>query len=107
MHSHLNHSCEPNVTVLHTEQKTALNRITIRTLSDVSAGDELFVTYVNPKLSVSERRKELKAWAFGTCMCSKCLQEEKEEAETEPKNESEEKDLESMEKELKEGLGLL
>lgn len=109
LHSHLNHSCEPNVKALHFEQKTAMNRITIHAAADIRAGEELFVTYVNPNASVSERRKEVRAWAFGTCLCPKCVREENEEnenAEQEEKKEDGSKGLEGLEEELREGLGL-
>ena len=42
---------------------------------DISAGEELFITYVNPAGSVQVRRKELKEWGFGECNCERCVQE--------------------------------
>lgn len=123
LHSHLNHSCEPNVKAVHLEQKTALNRITIRAVNDIRAGDELFITYVDPNLSYKDRRRGVSAWGFGKCMCPKCVREEAADLEKQQqvgdgvtedgdagdneKKESSGKDLQGLEEELREGLGLV
>ena len=78
MHSHLNHSCAPSVSVRHFDQKTALSRITLISRRDIEVGEELLVTYVNPALGVWERRRSLEEWGFGLCQCERCILEEKE-----------------------------
>lgn len=78
LHSHLNHSCMPNVSIRHFDQRTALSRITVIALKDIKAGDELVITYVNPELNVKARQLELEAWGFGTCQCPRCKKEGKE-----------------------------
>jgi len=105
LHSHLNHSCDPNVSVRHFDRKTALSRITIRAKRTILAGEELTTTYVNPDMSLAQRRRELKPWAFGTCMCARCMQEEQNGDDAEKAAESEY--LPGLEEELRHGLGLL
>ncbi|KAG6911095.1 hypothetical protein DXG01_004610 [Tephrocybe rancida] len=77
LHSHLNHSCTPNVSVRHNDRRTALSRITVIAKRSIVAGEELFITYVNPEMDVRRRRQELQAWGFGECTCVRCLQDAK------------------------------
>ena len=88
----------------------------MRARRDIHLGEELTVAYVNPALPLHARRRMLSAWAFGTCMCEKCVQEEEEEKEkkkVEGENgNAEGEDVENekfpgLEQELKQGLGLL
>ncbi|KAI0263281.1 hypothetical protein BC834DRAFT_957927 [Gloeopeniophorella convolvens] len=104
LHSHMNHSCRPNISVRHLEQRTALSRITLVAQRDIAAGEELFVTYVNPSLSVRERRSQLGAWGFGQCQCERCLEEEKD---TGAQEEAALPEMDDLEKELKAGLGVM
>lgn len=76
LHSHVNHSCAPNVSVRHLEQRTALARISMIALQPIASGEELCITYVNPALSTAARRQELYQWAIANCSCSRCVQEE-------------------------------
>ena len=62
----------------HLDLRTALSRITILARRPIKAGEELFVTYVNPEMGVRARRKELHAWGFGDCLCARCVQEAKQ-----------------------------
>lgn len=78
LHSHLNHSCTPNVSVRHLDKRTALARITVLAKRPIKAGEELLVTYVNPEMGVQARRQELRAWGFGDCLCSRCVKEAKQ-----------------------------
>lgn len=102
LHSHLNHSCSPNVSVRHLEQRTALSRITLVARRDLSPGEELFITYVNPDLPLEQRRRQLLEWGFGDCLCSRCLEEEKA-----PSLVAAGKESNDLERELKAGLGVL
>jgi hypothetical protein len=77
LHAHLNHSCNPNVSVRHLDQRNALSRITVLAHRPIKVGEELLVTYVNPKLGYKQRQDELIAWGFGKCCCERCLKEAK------------------------------
>jgi len=75
LHSHLNHSCAPNISVRHLDKGTALARLTLVAKRNIAAGEELVVTYVDPAAGVRKRRAELKAWGFGVCRCVRCVEE--------------------------------
>ncbi|KAJ4480919.1 hypothetical protein J3R30DRAFT_2379715 [Lentinula aciculospora] len=114
LHSHLNHSCQPNIAVHHLDQRTALSRITAIAMKDIEPGEELFITYVNPTMSVEQRRDELQQWGFGRCECKRCLKEEREELEAKSHmvGEGGDEDLlkfsqADLERELKIGLGVM
>ncbi|KAG6888562.1 hypothetical protein C0992_008191 [Termitomyces sp. T32_za158] len=100
LHSHLNHSCTPNVSVRHNDRRTALSRITMIAKRSIVAGEELFVTYVNPEMDVRRRRRELQAWGFGECSCVRCLQEAKH---MKPEDEG----MDDLAAELKASLGVM
>jgi len=102
LHSHINHSCMPNISVRHLDQRTALSRITIIAQCDIDVGQELVVTYVNPEMRVRERRQALAAWGFGVCQCGRCIEEEQE-----MDLKGTEDELGDLERELKVGLGIM
>lgn len=77
LHSHMNHSCEPNVSVRHLHQREALARITVLTRREILPGEELTITYVDPEMSYLERRRALGEWGF-VCNCARCEKEAKE-----------------------------
>lgn len=68
--SHLNHNCEPNVSV-----EADLDRILglkVFATRDIKAGEELTRTYVNQSHTVQQRQRELRVnWGF-ICNCSRC-----------------------------------
>ncbi|TFK48194.1 SET domain-containing protein [Heliocybe sulcata] len=101
LHSHLNHSCRPNISVRHLDQRTALSRITVIAKSDIDVGQELFVSYVDPDMGLKERRIQLAQWGFGACRCERCLDEEKDLPKDEDKG-----DLDGLVSELKAGFGV-
>ena len=103
LHSHLNHSCDPNISVRHLDQRTALSRITVIARREIKPGEELFITYVNPGLPLKPRQKQLMEWGFGICNCARCMTEEQDPTREVPTN-SVSNDLEQ---ELKAGLGVL
>ena len=110
LHSHMNHSCKPNVSVRHIDQRTALSRITVIAKRDIADGEELVVTYVDPSLAVRERRSQLVAWGFGQCDCERCVEEGREEKSYEDEGEgetTERSDMDDLERELKAGLGVM
>jgi len=97
LHSHLNHSCVPNISVRHLDRRSALSRITSIAKRDIAVGEELVITYVDPSLGVRERRSQLGEWGFGQCGCERCVVEEHE-------GENGEDDL--LARELTAGLGV-
>ncbi|KAF8637143.1 hypothetical protein AX17_003047 [Amanita inopinata Kibby_2008] len=103
LHSHLNHSCNPNVSVRHLDQRTALARITVIAKTDIKAGQELLVTYVNPDTSLKTRRAALEAWGFGECRCERCAAEEAKFGKAKVTKD----EMDDLEKELKAGLGVM
>ncbi|ODQ66472.1 hypothetical protein NADFUDRAFT_50392 [Nadsonia fulvescens var. elongata DSM 6958] len=73
--SHLNHSCDPNVSVKILSRNGGI-KVTAK--RDIKAGEEFFTSYVNPKHELSERKYELRInWGF-LCGCTRCKKEEKE-----------------------------
>ncbi|CAN6606064.1 histone-lysine N-methyltransferase Set5p [Trichomonascus vanleenenianus] len=79
LHSHLNHSCEPNAKVDVVSRTSGIKVVALR---DISANEELTVTYVNPSDPLNKRRNELRVnWGF-ICMCPRCKREEHEINET-------------------------
>ncbi|KAF8816928.1 SET domain-containing protein [Phlegmacium glaucopus] len=100
LHAHLNHSCNPNVSVRHLDQRNALSRITVLAQRPIKVGEELLVTYVNPKLGYKQRQDELSAWGFGKCRCERCLKDVKNVVE-------EDLGMDDLAKELKAGLGVM
>jgi hypothetical protein len=105
LHSHLNHSCSPNISVRHFDQRTSLSRITLVAIRDIEVGEELLVTYVNPEGGLKARRDELLNWGFGLCMCERCIEEEKMgKKET---GDIKTVEMDDLEKELKAGLGVM
>jgi len=103
LHSHLNYSCTPNVSVRHLQQSTNLSRISVVAKRDIAAGEELFISYVDPALPVSGRQHKLREWSF-RCECERC---KSEEGVMTVEDEVGEAGLPTdLERELKAGLGL-
>lgn len=112
LHSHINHTCDPNVSVRHFDQRTALSRITLVAKKDIDVGEELFITYVNPEQQRVERQRQLDEWGFGTCRCARCNSDREQEAKLlkegeVPAKESGDAEVnEDLASELKAGLGV-
>ena len=100
LHSHLNHSCEPNVSVRHLDQRIALARITVIAKRDIRVGEELLVTYVNPQVPYRVRQNELQAWGFGICTCPRCIKEARKSKD------DNDRELAHLVQELKAGFGI-
>lgn len=74
IHSHLNHTCVPNVDVV-TSPNSRPDGIKVFAARDIKAGEELTTTYVNPSHTVLQRQRELRSnWGF-TCNCNKCKED--------------------------------
>ena len=106
LHAHLNHSCNPNVSVRHLDRRNALSRITVLAKRPIKVGEELLVTYVNPQLGYKQRQDELSAWGFGKCCCERCL-EEVNTTVVEEESQAVGLGMGDLAKELKAGLGVL
>ncbi|KAK0208411.1 hypothetical protein DFS33DRAFT_1496957 [Desarmillaria ectypa] len=109
LHSHLNHSCDPNLSIRHLQQSSALARITVIAKRAILPEEELTITYVDPSLGVAQRRQALGEWGFGDCTCSRCIGEAAaavEDESQEKKGDESSLDMGDLERELKEGLGL-
>ncbi|KAH7928037.1 SET domain-containing protein [Leucogyrophana mollusca] len=103
LHSHLNHSCVPNVSVRHLDQRSALARVTLIAKKDIEAGEELLVTYTDPSGSLKARRKRLSEWGFGPCQCERCLVEERAAKESG----AQDQEADDLADQLKAGLGVM
>ena len=80
LHSHMDHSCNPNVSVQHPDRRTTLSRATVIAKGDIVVGEArgLVVTCVDASLGEHERRSQLAAWGFGQCDCERCVEKERE-----------------------------
>jgi hypothetical protein len=101
LHSHLNHSCVPNVSVRHLDQRTALARINVIAKRDIRVGEELLISYVNPQASYRYRQDELQGWGFGACTCPRCVVEAK------TIKDGDDREMADLASELKAGLGVM
>jgi len=70
----LNHSCAPNCAV--DDQDPRL--MTVSTVLDVVAGQELNISYIDLRQPVAARRRLLQRQYHFTCMCERCLEELKQ-----------------------------
>ena len=103
LHAHLNHGCDPNVSVRHLDTRTALSRISVIALRPIKKGEELVITYVNPKLGYRARQDELRGWGFGACTCSRCVEEARMVSQPTAVGD----ELDDLASELKAGLGVV
>ena len=84
LHTHLNHSCEPNTKVIDSPGRLAdvsgtvtllLNNVLTKVVSlgkTIEPDEEIAVSYVNPEWPVSLRRETLKRDYGFDCQCQKC-----------------------------------
>ncbi|WFD38228.1 uncharacterized protein MJAP1_001177 [Malassezia japonica] len=80
VHSYLNHDCEPNLSIKHVPGRggiRAATRISAQAVRPIAPGDELLISYVDPKLPASRRRELLwRDYCFGPCACARCTAEQ-------------------------------
>lgn len=69
----------------------------------IEPGDELLITYVDPRGNYKERRRRLLEWGFGPCQCERCLAEEREAKVSGTDTE----ETDELADQLKVGLGLM
>lgn len=76
VHSHLNHSCSPNVAVTHPPSRAGVRQATkimLLARRAIKKGEELLITYQEPGQLLSRRRMLLwREYMFGPCECDKC-----------------------------------
>ncbi|KAJ1947228.1 hypothetical protein FBU59_001900 [Linderina macrospora] len=73
LQSCFNHSCTPNCQVSH--PNSGKYRAHIEVLKPIKEGEEMFITYVNPREGVESRRKDLREWYMFDCNCARCQKE--------------------------------
>ncbi|KAJ2514157.1 hypothetical protein H4217_005910 [Coemansia sp. RSA 1939] len=73
LQSCFNHNCNPNCVVVHPND--GMYRAIIKTLRPIKADEEMTITYVNPRDSVSERQQALRDWYMFDCRCDRCVDE--------------------------------
>ncbi|WCJ37604.1 histone-lysine N-methyltransferase ATXR2 [Euphorbia peplus] len=76
LQSCMNHSCCPNARAFKREEDRD-GQATIIALRNISAGEEITISYIEEDLPLEERRALLADYGF-KCSCSKCLEEEEE-----------------------------
>ncbi|CAH0476968.1 unnamed protein product [Peronospora belbahrii] len=68
----MNHSCDPNCTVLYTKDGAAH----VFAVQDIAEGDELCISYIDVDQEVNEREDYLREYQF-VCHCTRCEEERK------------------------------
>lgn len=79
VHSHLNHDCDPNISIRHPPSRHGVRQATkIAAVAKrpIKAGEELLITYQDPSIGLARRRMLLwREYMFGPCTCVRCLTE--------------------------------
>ncbi|KAJ2337321.1 hypothetical protein GGI00_000322 [Coemansia sp. RSA 2681] len=73
LQSCFNHNCDPNCVVVHPND--GKYRAIIQTLRPITAGEEMSITYVNPRDGVAARQEALHDWYMFDCQCERCVKE--------------------------------
>ncbi|KAH7459541.1 Histone-lysine N-methyltransferase ATXR2 [Phytophthora ramorum] len=68
----MNHSCDPNCTVLYTKDGAAH----VFAVQDITEGEELCISYIDVDQEVDERAECLREYQFA-CHCTRCEEERK------------------------------
>ncbi|KAG0265926.1 SET domain-containing protein 5 [Actinomortierella ambigua] len=71
LHSSLNHACVPNVVIDHPGAGTNYG-VTVRTLRPIKKGEELYITYCDPRWGRETRQQYLKTEYLFGCKCKRC-----------------------------------
>ncbi|CEM23205.1 unnamed protein product [Vitrella brassicaformis CCMP3155] len=71
LQSSFNHSCVPNCAVGSLKEDSTL---TVTTLREISAGEELCISYIDCSLPLASRQEKLMHYLF-VCECPKCLEQ--------------------------------
>ncbi|KAJ1877252.1 hypothetical protein LPJ57_004046 [Coemansia sp. RSA 486] len=73
LQSCFNHNCDPNCVVTHPND--GKYRAIIQTLRPIKAGEEMTITYVNPRDNLAARQSALREWYMFECSCDRCRKE--------------------------------
>ncbi|KAJ1941437.1 hypothetical protein GGF37_003553 [Kickxella alabastrina] len=73
LQSCFNHSCDPNCVVMHPND--GMYRAIIKTLRPIKAGEEMLISYVNPRDNLAARQQALREWYMFDCNCGRCQKE--------------------------------
>lgn len=79
MTSLFQHSCEPSA--VWRNENDGIDVMTVRADKVIEEGEEIYDSYCDVSKDLGERRKSLRHWIGCDCMCTRCVREEKEEAE--------------------------
>ena len=74
LHSKLNHSCEPNAKLVCAFTESTIDVVA---KTDIRAGDELTIGYVEPSLDLGRRRQTLRSCYGFDCACARCEREQR------------------------------
>lgn len=66
-----NHSCSPNAVVVFDGRA-----ISLRALTEIKQGEEIFISYIDSTQTRDKRRQELEYGYFFTCKCERCTNDE-------------------------------
>lgn len=88
--SRINHACDPNAAFFYLGVRS--QRLGVRALRDIAAGDQIFVSYLGDnarrEMTRTQRQEGLKTWGF-ECGCDACVEESKAEAAAKEQKEKE------------------
>ena len=71
LQSHANHSCMPNALVRHPQAHSDY-KLALYPITDIPKGDEITITYVNPRMNRLERQATLLRDYGFRCECARC-----------------------------------
>jgi len=69
----LNHSCEPNASLVYDTDHKCLVQIT----KEIKSGEEICISYIEESQDLEDRQFDLRTYGF-KCSCAKCTEEAKE-----------------------------
>jgi SET domain-containing protein len=68
----MNHSCLPNVAITCS---TNSDEVSVLALTQIKAGDELLISYIDEDGPLAQRKKQLHEFYSFECTCARCLNE--------------------------------
>lgn len=74
MLSSINHSCDPNSVLVFTSGYTHQTTVSLRSIREVSADEQITIPYIDIGNSTINRRNELLTQYYFTCYCSRCIE---------------------------------
>eukprot|EP01064_Diplonema_japonicum_P031740 TRINITY_DN5769_c0_g4_i1.p1 TRINITY_DN5769_c0_g4~~TRINITY_DN5769_c0_g4_i1.p1 ORF type:complete len:416 (+),score=89.84 TRINITY_DN5769_c0_g4_i1:45-1250(+) len=71
-----NHSCEPNIQVMYSDDND--ETLVVHAIREIKKGDELCISYIDEDASYNTRQEQLRDHYLFTCICPKCTRESTE-----------------------------